>query len=95
MSKIAVITGGAQGIGLGMVRHFLEKKWRVAALDVDEEARNGCFSFRSGCRIHYGQSFVVDGGMTRKMVYEPQRVKRHGFFGCRVTVRMTAFRQAE
>ena len=38
MVKIALITGGAQGIGFGLVRHFLEKNWRVAALDVDEEA---------------------------------------------------------
>lgn len=38
MTKLAVITGGAQGIGLGLVRHFLSQDWRVAALDVDAEA---------------------------------------------------------
>lgn len=38
MTKLAIITGGAQGIGLGLVRHFLSAGWRVAALDIDAEA---------------------------------------------------------
>ena len=38
MDRTAVITGGAQGIGLGIVRHLLEDRWRVAALDIDDEA---------------------------------------------------------
>jgi NAD(P)-dependent dehydrogenase (short-subunit alcohol dehydrogenase family) len=38
MKKLAIITGGAQGIGLGLVLHFLGKGWRVAALDIDAEA---------------------------------------------------------
>jgi NAD(P)-dependent dehydrogenase (short-subunit alcohol dehydrogenase family) len=38
MRKLAVITGGAQGIGLGLVQHFLGQGWRIAALDIDEEA---------------------------------------------------------
>ena len=36
--RVAVITGGAQGIGLGLVRHFRGEGWRVAALDKDAEA---------------------------------------------------------
>ncbi len=38
MTPLAVITGGAQGIGRGLVRHFLSQDWRVAALDIDTEA---------------------------------------------------------
>jgi len=38
MTKLAIITGGAQGIGLGLVRHFLSEGWRVAVLDIDAEA---------------------------------------------------------
>ncbi|WP_028008075.1 SDR family oxidoreductase [Solimonas flava] len=38
MQKLAIITGAAQGIGRGLVRHFLGAGWRVAALDLDAEA---------------------------------------------------------
>jgi NAD(P)-dependent dehydrogenase (short-subunit alcohol dehydrogenase family) len=37
-SRVAVVTGGAQGIGLGIVRRLLGDGWHVAALDVDREA---------------------------------------------------------
>jgi len=35
---IAVVTGGAQGIGRACVEHFLRKGWRLAAIDRDGEA---------------------------------------------------------
>lgn len=38
MSKIAIITGAAQGIGFALTRHFLGADWRVATLDIDAEA---------------------------------------------------------
>ncbi|MGM0585706.1 MAG: SDR family oxidoreductase [Pseudomonadota bacterium] len=38
MTRIAVITGGAQGIGRGCAEHLLDAGWRVAALDLDAEA---------------------------------------------------------
>ncbi|WP_187335054.1 SDR family NAD(P)-dependent oxidoreductase [Novosphingopyxis iocasae] len=38
MTKIAIVTGGAQGIGRAIVHHFLEKGWRAVALDKDSEA---------------------------------------------------------
>jgi NAD(P)-dependent dehydrogenase (short-subunit alcohol dehydrogenase family) len=37
-ARVAVVTGGAQGIGLGIVRRLVSDGWRVAALDVDREA---------------------------------------------------------
>ena len=38
MTKLAVITGGAQGIGRGCVEYFLGQGWQVACLDADPEA---------------------------------------------------------
>lgn len=38
MSRLALITGGAQGIGRALVEHFLAEGWRAAALDRDAEA---------------------------------------------------------
>ena len=38
MTKIAIVTGGAQGIGRAIIHHFLEKGWRAVALDKDAEA---------------------------------------------------------
>src|ERR1700680_4951943 len=39
-NKIALITGGAQGIGKGMAKFFLEHKINVVILDNDQEAGN-------------------------------------------------------
>lgn len=36
--KIAVVTGGAQGIGKGITQALLTQGWRVAVLDQDAEA---------------------------------------------------------
>lgn len=38
MMKTALITGGAQGIGRGIVDYLIQRRWSVAALDRDAEA---------------------------------------------------------
>lgn len=38
MSRVAVVTGGASGIGLGIARRFVEDGHRVAVLDRDGAA---------------------------------------------------------
>ena len=45
MTKIAIVTGGAQGIGRAIIHHFLEKGWRAVALDKDaaEEGAASCY----------------------------------------------------
>jgi len=37
-SKIAIITGGAQGIGKAIAKAFLEKGWNAVIADIDREA---------------------------------------------------------
>ncbi|MBK4215140.1 SDR family oxidoreductase [Paracoccus caeni] len=37
MSKVAIVTGGARGIGLAATEIFLEQGWRVAVVDRDAE----------------------------------------------------------
>jgi NAD(P)-dependent dehydrogenase (short-subunit alcohol dehydrogenase family) len=36
--RVAFITGGAQGLGLGISRHLLTLGWKVAMFDIDEQA---------------------------------------------------------
>ncbi len=38
MSRVAVVTGGASGIGLGVARQFLDDGYQVAILDYDGDA---------------------------------------------------------
>ena len=46
--RIAVITGGAQGIGKVSAFHLIEKGWNVAVIDVDEEAIDELYSEYEG-----------------------------------------------
>ena len=39
--RVAVVTGGASGIGLGMARAFAAEGMRVVVADIEEEAREG------------------------------------------------------
>lgn len=36
-NKVAVVTGGASGIGRAMVEHFVQEGARVVIADIDEE----------------------------------------------------------
>src|SRR4051812_32178858 len=39
-SRVAVVTGAARGIGLGITSWFLARGWRVAMLDIDAVTLN-------------------------------------------------------
>ncbi|MEI4484598.1 SDR family oxidoreductase [Frigidibacter sp. MR17.14] len=38
LTRAALVTGGAQGIGRAIVKHLSDAGWQVAALDIDEDA---------------------------------------------------------
>lgn len=38
MTRTGIVTGGAQGIGKGIVQHLIAEGWRVVAMDKDGEA---------------------------------------------------------
>ena len=40
--RVALITGGAQGIGKGIARHLLGKGYAVTLIDIDAEAGEEC-----------------------------------------------------
>jgi NADP-dependent 3-hydroxy acid dehydrogenase YdfG len=37
-ARVAVVTGGARGVGLAIAKRFLDKGYRVALLDIDRKA---------------------------------------------------------
>jgi NAD(P)-dependent dehydrogenase (short-subunit alcohol dehydrogenase family) len=39
--KVALVTGAARGIGLGVAKKFLAEGWRVALLDIESESLRG------------------------------------------------------
>ena len=40
--KVALVTGGAQGIGKGIAAYLLQHDWRVVIADIDQEAGEQC-----------------------------------------------------
>lgn len=52
-NKVAVVTGGAQGIGLAVVRRFLDEGMRVVVADIDDDAMAEAErTLDAGSRLH-------------------------------------------
>lgn len=60
MTRTAIVTGGGQGIGKGIVRHLLDDGWRVAAIDLDGEALGEMDDEWGGDRLLTVQVDVAD-----------------------------------
>ena len=61
-TPIAVVTGGAQGIGRALTEHLLDEGWRVVALDLDTEAvAELTGAYTEGAALFARQTDVGDG----------------------------------
>jgi NAD(P)-dependent dehydrogenase (short-subunit alcohol dehydrogenase family) len=67
-SKTIIVTGGAQGLGKGMVRHFAGLGWSVVFVDRDAEAGNETAAEVSGSRFIHGD--VTEPGLPERVVAE-------------------------
>jgi 3-oxoacyl-[acyl-carrier protein] reductase len=78
-TKVALVTGGGQGIGICIAKSLIDDGYTVAIADIDKEAAT-----ESAARFGSEQTAipyeidvadepavkrVADGGMTRKMIY--------------------------
>ena len=65
--KVAIVTGGASGIGLGSVRRFVEEGARVVIADVQDDAGEALASEIASAAV-YGQSDVSNEADGTNMV---------------------------
>ncbi|KAM0354943.1 hypothetical protein ACHAPU_000783 [Fusarium lateritium] len=56
MTRTAIVSGGARGIGRTLVRYFLEKGYRVFVLDIDEEELN--YTLQTHLKSYYEKDAV-------------------------------------
>ena len=68
---IALVTGGAQGIGRAVTRHFLQQSSSVVAVDLDTEAGEELVStYRDLGKLHFVQADVSQEAEVEKVVAE-------------------------
>ena len=58
--KVAIVTGGAKGIGLAITNLFAQQGAIVHVLDLDEEAGRSLEQNHSGLEVHYHHIDVSD-----------------------------------
>ncbi len=76
-NKTVIITGGAQGIGRGLVRSFLDEGWNVSAADIDGEAGLELVEvMKQDERLSFFKCDVSGAVETEKMVNET--AKKYG-----------------
>jgi len=55
--RVAIVTGGNSGMGMGIVRKLVEKGWKVAIADINENKK---FAEELGDASSYHQCNVAD-----------------------------------
>jgi meso-butanediol dehydrogenase / (S,S)-butanediol dehydrogenase / diacetyl reductase len=69
MSKVAVITGAARGIGLAITRRFLAGGWRTALLDIDGATlASAARALRSNAQVLPIECDVAEPGQVRDAI---------------------------
>jgi NAD(P)-dependent dehydrogenase (short-subunit alcohol dehydrogenase family) len=56
-SPVAIVTGGNSGMGMGIVRRLIEKGWKVAIADINENKK---FAEELGDASSYHRCNVAD-----------------------------------
>lgn len=68
-SQVAIVTGGARGIGKAIAKQLLEKGLAVAIADVDDDAgRETCQEYQTLGEIYYCHCDVSDEAQVRQLV---------------------------
>jgi len=75
LRKLAIVTGGAQGIGKATTKKFLESGISVVIADIDEEAgRETEEEFLSVGNVKFIKTDVADENMVKNMIEETMRI---------------------
>ena len=70
-NKVAIVTGGGQGIGKAIAKRFLEERMKVVIADIDEEAgKETAAEFKNLGDIRFIQSDVSDEDSIKNLVRE-------------------------
>ena len=72
-NKVAIVTGGAKGIGLAIVRRFLEEGARVVIADIDDEAESAGRRARSALAAACASSECDVGDRPTSTTWSPRR----------------------
>ena len=68
-TKVAIITGGARGIGAAIVRKFAEEGYAVVSVDILDEGQGVCDSLKaSGCGCEFFKCDVSDDAQVKGVV---------------------------
>src|SRR5437868_3059627 len=77
-NRVAVVTGGASGIGEAVLRRFAETGWRVVSADIDAQRGEAIVAELSGAGV---QSLFIRADMAEERDIEKLATEVHERFG--------------